>query len=101
MSHVYKFGTDCTKASYKRMNINSQTYKTLCYIKYNHQCTKKDVQRFIYGQPKYSSFGQFTWKNLLSDNLIEKIGNGNKITYIITPLGEAMIDYINRKHYKI
>ena len=97
----YKFGTDCTRATYKRMNIHSQTFKVLNYIKYNNNCTKKDVQKFVYNAPKYPSHCQFIWKNLLEDNLIEKIGSGNKITYIITPLGEAMIDYINRKHYKI
>lgn len=95
----YKFGLCCVKATYKKMNINSQTYKALCFIKYNANCTKRVVQQFIYGEVKYPSYGCFVWKNLLADNLIEKHGKGKNTTYIITSIGEAYIDYINRKNY--
>lgn len=97
----YTFGLSCTKASYKRMTIDSKTYKALCFIKYNHYCSRKQVQQFVYGESKYSAYGCFTWKNLLADKLIEKCGKGKNTRYIITPIGESYIDYINRKHFSI
>jgi len=96
----YKFGLCCTKATYRRMNLQSKTYQALNFIKYNPWCHKSDVQRFIYGEKKYSSYGSFVWKNLLADGLVSKSGRGNNIRYLITPLGESYIDYINLNNYK-
>ena len=91
------------KFSYKNMTIESKTYKTLCYIKYNPTCTKKDVQRFIYGEIKYASYSSSVWTNILADKLIFKtvaMVDGKKtVGYCISPIGEAYIDAINRKHY--
>lgn len=95
----YVFGACCTKASYDKMNIESKTYQTLNFIKYNPFCTKKDVQVFLYGKSKYSSYGSFVWKNLLADGLIYKHRKGNSFIYSISTIGEGYIDYINRNHY--
>ena len=40
------------------------------------------------------------YKNLLADGLVSKSGRGNNIRYLITPLGESYIDYINLNNYK-
>jgi hypothetical protein len=96
----YHFGLCCAKAKYNKMNLNSKTYQTLCFIKYNPWCHKSDVQKFVYGEKKYSSYGSFVWKNILADGLVSKSGSGNNIRYLITPLGESYIDYINRNSYK-
>ena len=95
----YEFGLSCTKATYKRMSVNSRTYQALCFIKYNPNCKRKEVQQFVYGEPKYTAYSSFVFKNLLADNLIEKIGKGKNVVYRILPLGEGYIDYFNRKHY--
>ena len=96
----YEFGLSCTKATYKRISVNSRTYQALCFIKYNPNCKRKSVQQFVYGEPKYTSYSCFVFKNLLADNLIEKVGNGRNVAYHITPIGEGYIDYFNRNHYK-
>jgi hypothetical protein len=67
----YKFGLCCTKASYKKMDINSKTYKALCFIKYNHYCSRKQVQQFVYGESKYSD--EQSWRDIFSHKLSEKM----------------------------
>lgn len=93
------------KFSYKRMTTESKTYKALCFIKYNPCCTKRTVQKFLYGEFKYGSYSSSVWTNLLADKLIFKtvaMINGRKtVGYAISPLGDAYIDYINRKCYCI
>lgn len=96
----YVFDEFCKKANYRKMKLNSKTYLTLNFIKYNPYCTKKEVQKFIYGEEKYSSYSQFTWKNILEDNLVNKSKKGTKTVYYITTIGECYIDFINKNNYK-
>lgn len=99
----YHFGLCCTKATYQNIKANSKTYQTLNFIKYNRFCTKAEVQKFVYGEKKYSSYGSFVWKNLLADSLIQKtVGSlyGKKgIVYYITPHGELMLENMNANIY--
>jgi hypothetical protein len=100
----YTFGLCCTKATYKKMSLQSKTYQALNFIKYNPFCTRAEVQRFIYGNKKYSSYGSFVWKNLLADSLIQKTDGrfygrfDGHVVYYITPHGEAFLEEINRNN---
>ena len=65
---------------------------------------RAEVQRFIYGKKKYSSYGSFIWKNLLADSLIQKTDGSfydrpnDHVVYYITPRGEAFLEEINQNN---
>jgi hypothetical protein len=83
--------------TYTKMHRNSITIQYLRSILHFGLARRKDVQKDVYGQVKYSSYGGLIWRNLLASEMINKVRIKNTTYYTITQKGKDLIKYVNEK----